>query len=113
MAWLKQVGDPVQLDEPLVLVETDKVSTEIPSPVAGVLVEQLVADGDTVVPGAVLARLEDPPPSDTAAAGPAGAAAAPTGAPEPAADAPVVAVSGNGAPTSFVATPELVEASAP
>jgi pyruvate dehydrogenase E2 component (dihydrolipoamide acetyltransferase) len=47
-SWLKQVGDSVELDEPLLLVETDKVETEIPSPVAGVLTAQLVSDGDTV-----------------------------------------------------------------
>ena len=37
--WLKQVGDPVEVDEPLVEVSTDKVDTEIPSPVAGMLLE--------------------------------------------------------------------------
>lgn len=53
--WLKQVGDPVAFDEPLVSVETDKVETEIPSPLAGVLTAQLAQEGDTVDVGAVLA----------------------------------------------------------
>lgn len=53
--WLKQVGDPVSFDEPLVSVETDKVETEIPSPLAGVLTAQLVREGETVGIGTVVA----------------------------------------------------------
>lgn len=53
--WLKQVGDTVVFDEPLVSVETDKVETEIPSPLAGVLTAQLAPAGETVEIGAVLA----------------------------------------------------------
>ncbi|MDI6912577.1 biotin/lipoyl-containing protein, partial [Nocardioides sp.] len=53
--WLKQVGDTVAFDEPLVSVETDKVETEVPSPLAGVLTARLVAEGETVEIGAVLA----------------------------------------------------------
>lgn len=56
--WLKQVGDAVAADEPIVEVETDKVAMEVPSPVAGVLVEQLVAEGDTVEIGALIARVD-------------------------------------------------------
>ncbi|MCW2610551.1 MAG: putative dihydrolipoamide S-succinyltransferase, partial [Cryptosporangiaceae bacterium] len=53
--WLKQVGDSVEVDEPLLEVSTDKVDTEIPSPVAGTLVEIVVAEDETVPVGAQLA----------------------------------------------------------
>src|SRR6478752_5915056 len=53
--WLKNVGDPVEVDEPLLEVSTDKVDTEIPSPVAGTLQEILVQEDDTVPVGADLA----------------------------------------------------------
>ncbi|MDQ3144238.1 MAG: 2-oxoglutarate dehydrogenase complex dihydrolipoyllysine-residue succinyltransferase [Pseudomonadota bacterium] len=55
--WLKAVGDTVALDEPIASLETDKVSVEVPSPVAGTLSEQLFKEGDTVAVGAVLARV--------------------------------------------------------
>src|SRR5450756_1273525 len=55
--WLKQVGDPVAVDEPLLEVSTDKVDTEIPSPVAGTLLEILVAEDETVAVGVPLARI--------------------------------------------------------
>ncbi len=57
--WLKQVGDTVEVDEPLLEVSTDKVDTEVPSPVSGVLEEILVAEDETVEVGAVLARVGD------------------------------------------------------
>src|ERR671912_571074 len=53
--WLKQVGDTVAVDEPLLEVSTDKVDTEIPSPVAGTLLEIKANEDDTVEVGAVLA----------------------------------------------------------
>ena len=53
--WLKNVGDTVEVDEPLLEVSTDKVDTEIPSPVAGTLQEILVQEDDTVPVGADLA----------------------------------------------------------
>src|SRR5215468_943104 len=53
--WLKQVGDTVEADEPLLEVSTDKVDTEIPSPAAGVLIEIKVAEDETVPVGAELA----------------------------------------------------------
>lgn len=56
--WLKQVGDAVAADEPIVEVETDKVAVEVPSPVAGILLEHVVAEGDTVEIGAVIARID-------------------------------------------------------
>ncbi len=57
--WLKNVGDTVEVDEPLLEVSTDKVDTEIPSPVAGVLQEILVNEDDTVPVGADLAVIGD------------------------------------------------------
>ncbi|MFW9180077.1 2-oxoglutarate dehydrogenase, E2 component, dihydrolipoamide succinyltransferase [Corynebacterium striatum] len=57
--WLKSVGDTVEVDEPLLEVSTDKVDTEIPSPVAGTLVEILADEDDTVDVGAVIARIGD------------------------------------------------------
>jgi len=85
--WLKQPGDAVAADEFIVLVETDKVATEVPSPVAGVLVEQRVQVGDTVEIGAVLAVIEE---GATASAAPAAAKAdtpAPSTSSEPVSDA--------------------------
>jgi pyruvate dehydrogenase E2 component (dihydrolipoamide acetyltransferase) len=55
--WLKQVGDEVAVDEPLVEISTDKVDTEIPSPVAGTLLEQTAAEDDTVEVGGVLGKI--------------------------------------------------------
>ncbi|NYI72014.1 2-oxoglutarate dehydrogenase E2 component (dihydrolipoamide succinyltransferase) [Naumannella cuiyingiana] len=57
--WLKQVGDTVEADEPLLEVSTDKVDTEIPSPVAGTLLEIKAAEDETVEVGAVLAVIGD------------------------------------------------------
>ena len=53
--WLKQVGDTVEADEPLLEISTDKVDTEIPSPTAGVVLEIKAAEDETVEVGAVLA----------------------------------------------------------
>src|SRR5690348_15900852 len=57
--WLKQEGDTVELDEPLVEVSTDKVDTEIPSPAAGVLTMIIAQEDDTVEVGGVLALIGD------------------------------------------------------
>ncbi|HEX6404342.1 MAG TPA: 2-oxoglutarate dehydrogenase, E2 component, dihydrolipoamide succinyltransferase [Pseudonocardiaceae bacterium] len=57
--WLKQVGDTIEVDEPLVEVSTDKVDTEIPSPVAGTVLEIVVAQDETVAVGATLAAVGD------------------------------------------------------
>jgi 2-oxoglutarate dehydrogenase E2 component (dihydrolipoamide succinyltransferase) len=56
--WLKMPGDAVKADEPLASLETDKVAIEVPSPVDGVMGDQLVAVGDTVAVGAAIARIE-------------------------------------------------------
>ncbi|MEP6392122.1 MAG: biotin/lipoyl-containing protein, partial [Alteripontixanthobacter sp.] len=57
--WLKQPGDAVAMDEPIVSLETDKVAVEVPSPVAGVLGKLTVEIGDTVEVGAVIATIEE------------------------------------------------------
>ena len=77
--WFKSVGDTVAADEPLFEVSTDKVDTEVPSPVSGVLTEIRVQEGDTVDVGTVIAVVGD---ADGAA--PAAPAAEPAPVPEPA-----------------------------
>jgi len=64
--WLKQVGDDVAVDEPLLEISTDKVDTEIPSPFAGTLQEILVQEDETVEVGAALARIGDGAPAEAA-----------------------------------------------
>ncbi|MBT2486059.1 MULTISPECIES: 2-oxoglutarate dehydrogenase, E2 component, dihydrolipoamide succinyltransferase [unclassified Microbacterium] len=90
--WLKQVGDTVQADEGLLEISTDKVDTEIPSPVSGVIEEILVAEDETVEVGALLARIGDgsasAPAADAAAAPEAEAAPAPAAEAAPAESAP-------------------------
>lgn len=80
--WLKNPGDPVRADEPIASLETDKVSVEVPSPVAGVMGEHVVKVGDTVEVGAVIAIIADA--GGAAAPAPAAAAAAPAPTPAPA-----------------------------
>jgi pyruvate dehydrogenase E2 component (dihydrolipoamide acetyltransferase) len=77
--WLKQVGDRVEVDEPLLEVSTDKVDTEIPSPVAGTLLEITAAEDETIDVGAQLAVI-----GNAAAGGRQAPAPAPEPAPEPA-----------------------------
>lgn len=93
--WLKKPGDTVALDEPIASLETDKVSVEVPSPVAGVMGEQLAKVGDTVEVGAVIATISE-----------GGAAAAPSAAPAPAeapAATPAAPAAAPAAPTSDAA----------
>src|ERR1700704_1446592 len=72
--WFKQPGDPVAVDEPLVELETDKVTIEVPAPAAGVLSDIAVKDGETVAVGTLLGRIKEgagagtPAPSKTVAA---------------------------------------------
>lgn len=88
--WLKKEGDTVKVDEPLVELETDKVSIEVPSPVSGVLSEILAKDGETVEVNALLAQITEgavggaPAKSEAKAEAPA-APAAKAAAPAPAA----------------------------
>ena len=94
--WFKQPGDAVAEDEPLFEVSTDKVDSEVPSPVSGTLSEILVAEGDTVDVGTVLARIGDGAPADaapapaaeSAASEQAAAEAAPAQPEQPAPDQP-------------------------
>ena len=65
--WLKKPGDAVKADEPIASLETDKVAVEVPSPVAGVIGELVVNEGDTVNVGAVIARIEEGETAKTAA----------------------------------------------
>ncbi|WP_328839668.1 2-oxoglutarate dehydrogenase, E2 component, dihydrolipoamide succinyltransferase [Streptomyces europaeiscabiei] len=85
--WLKAEGERVEADEPLLEVSTDKVDTEIPSPVAGILASIKVAEDETVEVGAELALIDDGTGAPAAAPAPA-AEEAPAPAPEPAAAAP-------------------------
>src|SRR6187402_1512831 len=81
--WLKQVGDTVAADEPLLEISTDKVDTELPSPAAGVLLSILVLEDATADVGAVLGVIGAA--GAVAAPTPAAPAPAPTAAPVPAA----------------------------
>ena len=91
--WLKNVGDRVEVDEPLLEVSTDKVDTEIPSPIAGVVEEILVAEDETVEVGTPLVRIGDgsgggeAAPAEAAPAAEAPAEQAPAEAPAEAAPA--------------------------
>jgi 2-oxoglutarate dehydrogenase E2 component (dihydrolipoamide succinyltransferase) len=85
--WFKQPGDAVAVDEPLVELETDKVTIEVPAPTAGVLAEIAAKNGDTVAVGALLGAITPGAGAAPAPAAPA-AAASPAVAPAPAA-APV------------------------
>jgi len=96
--WLKQVGDTVQADEGLLEISTDKVDTEIPSPVTGVIEEILVAEDETVEVGALLARIGDG--SGAAPAADAPAAAAPVAEPTPEPADPSVGAQAEAAPAA-------------
>ncbi|KUM76760.1 2-oxoglutarate dehydrogenase, E2 component, dihydrolipoamide succinyltransferase [Streptomyces griseorubiginosus] len=96
--WLKEVGEEVAEDEPLLEVSTDKVDTEIPSPAAGVLLEIVVGEDETAEVGAKLAVIGAPGAAPAAAQAPAAPAPAPAAeapapapAPAPAAPAPAPA----------------------
>ncbi len=104
--WLKQLGDTVAVDEPLLEVSTDKVDTEIPSPVAGTLLEIKVAEDETVEVGAVLAVIGSGAPAAPAAE-PAPAA------PEPAAEAPSAPAAPAEAPAQAAAPAAAAPAPAP
>jgi 2-oxoglutarate dehydrogenase E2 component (dihydrolipoamide succinyltransferase) len=86
--WFKHAGDPVAVDEPLVELETDKVTIEVPAPSAGVLSEIVAKDGDTVAVGALLGQIKDGAGASAAKAAPAAAPAAKPAAPQPASAPP-------------------------
>src|SRR5665213_2038390 len=88
--WFKKAGDAVAVDEPLVELETDKVTIEVPAPSAGTLGEIMAKDGETVAVGALLGQInEGAAGAAKPAAAPARAAAAPS--PPPGAAAPAAA----------------------
>src|SRR3954467_12284178 len=100
--WLKKVGDTIQADEGLLEISTDKVDTEIPSPIGGVIEEILVQEDETVEVGAVLAKIGD----GSGAAAPAEPEQA---AEEPAQEAPAQEAPAQAEPES---TPEAPAAAA-
>ena len=91
--WLKQPGDPVALDEPIVSLETDKVAIEVPAPAAGVMGERIVKVGDTVAVGALIATIENN--------GGAGTRSAPASNPAPVRAAAPVPVADNADPVTL------------
>jgi 2-oxoglutarate dehydrogenase E2 component (dihydrolipoamide succinyltransferase) len=95
--WFKKAGDAVAVDEPLVELETDKVTIEVPAPSAGTLGEIVAKDGETVAVGALLGQINE-----------GGAAAKPAAAPAKAADAPAKA-----APPAAAAAAPAAAAPAP
>ncbi|MCW3009445.1 MAG: 2-oxoglutarate dehydrogenase, subunit, partial [Solirubrobacterales bacterium] len=100
LEWAKSVGDSIEADETLVEISTDKVDAEVPSPTTGTIVEILVAAGDTVSVGQVLARLE----SSTGASSNGRGAVAPTPSEAPA------QANGNGSAPSAAPVPDDVTA---
>ena len=106
--WLKQVGDTVELDEPIVEVSTDKVDSEVPSPVAGVLLEILVPEDETVEVGTEIARIGDASEASAPAAAPAAAPIAAPAAPVTAAPATPAAAPAQGTEVRMPALGESV-----
>ncbi|MDT5265164.1 MAG: hypothetical protein QOI90_1790, partial [Mycobacterium sp.] len=98
--WFKKPGDAVAVDEPLVELETDKVTIEVPAPAAGTLAEISAKDGDTVAVGAILGMIKE---------GAGGAKAAPAKA-APAADAKPAAKPASTVPAQ---PPKVATADAP
>ncbi|MFF8834738.1 2-oxoglutarate dehydrogenase, E2 component, dihydrolipoamide succinyltransferase [Streptomyces sp. NPDC015130] len=111
--WLKSVGETVEADEPLLEVSTDKVDTEIPAPVSGVLLEIVVAEDESAEVGAKLAVIGAAGAAPAAPAAPA--PAAPAAAPAPAAPAPAAPVAAPApvAPAAPAAAPAPVAPAAP
>jgi 2-oxoglutarate dehydrogenase E2 component (dihydrolipoamide succinyltransferase) len=122
VGWRVEVGDRIDADQPICDISTDKIDTEVPAPVEGVVAEILVAVDETVAVGTVLARIAAgsgsaassapvPAPADPAPAAPAGSAPAPAPAdpapadPTPTADAPAGPAPGAPAPVSDAPEP--------
>ena len=111
--WLKSEGDHVNVDEPLLEVSTDKVDTEIPSPVAGILTKIVVQIDQTVPVGAELAIIADgaaaPAPSAPVAAAPTAPVTPPPAAPVVATPAPVAAAPAASGSGTVITMPALGE----
>ncbi|PPF85177.1 2-oxoglutarate dehydrogenase, E2 component, dihydrolipoamide succinyltransferase [Subtercola sp. Z020] len=118
--WLKNVGDRVEVDEPLLEVSTDKVDTEIPSPIAGVIEQILVQEDETVEVGTPLVTIGDgsgagaaEPEAPAAESAPAEAAPAEAAPAETVPDAPVQASTDAAAPAAPAASAEIPSSDAP
>ena len=109
-SWYKAVGDTIEADEPLVSVATDKVDTDVPSPVSGVVIKLLVPEDETVDVGTPIAIIGAPGAAPAAPA-PAPVAAEPTPAPAPAVPAPVAPAAP--APVAQAPAPAVVTEPAP
>jgi len=108
--WFKNAGDPVNVDEPLVELETDKVTVEVPAPVSGVLGEIKVTEGTTVAVGAVLGAISNGAAAKTGTAAAAAPAPPPKAAASPA-PAPAARPAGNSQmPPSPAARKQMAEA---
>jgi pyruvate dehydrogenase E2 component (dihydrolipoamide acetyltransferase) len=124
LKWLKQVGETIEADEPLLEISTDKVDTEVPSPGSGVVQQILVQEGETVEVGARLAVIapegadvEEAPPEEAPAAAEPERAQAAAPAPQPAAPAPAPAQpapapAGNGAAERTFVSPVVARIAA-
>jgi len=105
--WLKQVGEPIGRDEPLLEISTDKVDTEVPSPGEGVVGQILVPEGETVAVGTVLALIA---PAGSAVAEPAQEPESAPAAEEPAPAAPPEPVATPAEPVAMTPEPQPVAA---
>jgi 2-oxoglutarate dehydrogenase E2 component (dihydrolipoamide succinyltransferase) len=106
--WFKKAGDAVAVDEPLVELETDKVTIEVPAPSAGTLGEITAKDGETVAVGALLGQINDGTAAKPGAAvKPAAAAPPPSAAPAAAAPAPAPAAAPKAPPADAPLAPSV------
>ena len=113
-SWYKAVGDTIEADEPLVSVATDKVDTDVPSPVSGVVIKLLVPEDETVDVGTPIAIIGAPGATPAPAApAPAPVVADPTPAPAPAAPAPVAPVAPAAVPAPVAPVPAPAVATEP
>jgi 2-oxoglutarate dehydrogenase E2 component (dihydrolipoamide succinyltransferase) len=110
--WLRQPGESIGRDEPLLEISTDKVDTEVPSPGEGIVAEILVQEGETVEVGTVIARIGPAGTEIAAPAEPAGPEAAPEAAPVPE-PAPVAAAPSEPEPAPVAAAPSEPAATPP
>src|SRR5690606_39684233 len=115
--WLKKPGEAVAVDEPIVEVETDKATLDVPAPVAGVLMEQLKGEGEAATIGEVIARIDEtasvPAAAPAAEPAPEPAPAATPAAPVPASAPAAPAESQPATPPAPAAAPAAAAPQAP